>query len=174
MKTTLNVSMVAAILFFSFIGGGVSHWLFSRRPAEVQPAADQPNVLKAERLELVDSGGQTRAMLAVTQTGSSLTLCTAEGQTRVELGTSTGSDAGLILRDPDGIRRTSLTVGRAGPALALFDVDQQLRAYLALISQPHLGFYDANGELRADIAVIDGIPSIVMFGPQDNLIWEAP
>jgi hypothetical protein len=76
--------LLALMVFASFVGGAMSSRIFASQAASAEKAAPIPNVIKAERFELLDSEGNQRAVLGMTNQGSQLAMF--------------APDAGLLVR----------------------------------------------------------------------------
>ncbi|MFB3066243.1 MAG: hypothetical protein ACE10D_06975 [Planctomycetota bacterium] len=71
----------------------------------------------------------------------------------------------LTLKDKDGKVRATLSVASGSPALALFDKDKTLRAWLGVVSDGSvtLDLFDKDGNARAAFAVLaDGSPGLAL------------
>ena len=84
-------------------------------------------VVEAERFVLVDSGGETRAVLAVAKGGSGLYLYDANETIRAGLVGGVADETGLRLYDTQGNGRAMLTLKTDdSPALAFADKDEKV------------------------------------------------
>ena len=85
------------------------------------------NVLRTERLELVDRRGRIRAVLTCEE-DSALPSCAfldADGQTRVIIGLSWNELPQIQLTAPDGTARVALVVRPEGMGMVVLMDDQQ-------------------------------------------------
>jgi hypothetical protein len=67
-------SVLALMVVASFLGGAMSSRMFASQAVSAEKAAEIPNVIKAERFELLDSEGNRRAALAMTNDGPQLAM----------------------------------------------------------------------------------------------------
>lgn len=126
-------------------------------------AADE---VRAKRFIVVDSDGESRGVLHMSDYGS----------------------LRLDLYDPDEVLRASLYLGKQGsPALNMFDEKGNMRASLGVRSdgKASLGLYDVEG-LRAVLgytkleAMGSGkmgerpVSSLVLFDENGSVVWRAP
>jgi len=97
-------------------------WAFTSTTGTVQAQGGE-NIVRAEKFELVDSQGNVRAALAVTDSGPTLEFYDENGKTRA-----------------------ALNVFDSGPMLRLYDESETFRAVLAVsYDVPWLCLLDANG-----------------------------
>lgn len=85
------------------------------------------NVVRTERLELVDRRGRLRAVLACEDDSAapSCTFLDADGQTRVIIGMSWNEMPQIQLTAPDGTARVALVVRPEGMGMVVLMDDQQ-------------------------------------------------
>jgi hypothetical protein len=124
----------------------------------VQRAASQSDVLRARRIEVVDSTGRPRIVLALSpQDGSpGLVLLNEAGRIRVSLALLPGGASGLVLSDGAGRERISLSVLPSGASgLALLDAAGGTRAMFTLLPS-------------------DGSPGLVLFDAAGRVLFRAP
>jgi hypothetical protein len=130
--------------------------------AAVAYAAEQakkapPEVVQAQRFELVD----------------------AQGRVRGEIGMGAdGRAPSLVLRGEKGEMRAMLALGSEGnSALALMDGKGETRAALSLLpdASPYLVLTDGQGKTRAGLAVLaDGGPGLMLYDKGGTVMWRAP
>ncbi len=112
--------------------------------AAVQNKASGPDVVRAQRFELVDAEGRVRALLAMSLDGR----------------------PGLAFLDEKGEGRAGLVLGTDGPTLELWDKKGKLRARLAVHPDlgPALTLHDEQGVMRAGLlAGTDGRPGLAFL-----------
>ncbi|MFL6237339.1 MAG: hypothetical protein ACJ76N_29710 [Thermoanaerobaculia bacterium] len=97
------------------------------------------STLTAERFELVDGSGKTRAVLGITDLGPSFQLYDKSGKTRAGLLVGDRGPA-LLLGDADEKLRLSLRVDGKGPAIELADAGGRKRISLDLENGSQQGF----------------------------------
>ncbi len=135
--------------------------LFGARNDTVQKA------ICAERFELVDFTGNTRAILGLDRSGQpGLDLCDPNGTTRARLEMDADGAPMLRLADPDGRTRVALGLNDFGqPELRLTDQNSKTRVSLVLndFGEPMLVLADQNGKSRATLVPNEsGQPSLAL------------
>ncbi len=167
--------------------------LFSQAPKWGTPAeaagqakSDVPDVIRAQRFELVDAQGRVRGALGMGRFGDTpgIRLYDAKGQARVVLNVHPSGDPSLTLLDDKG----HLRVGLGCHHLTLYDEEGQWRAQLSLShnDRAHLTLFDKRGQRRAALgattlksAATGGVEkrpesSLVLFGPAVGQGCETP
>lgn len=111
-----------------------------------------PRIIRAERVEIVDTGGVLRARLVAGSEDTGLFLFGDSGEIKAELSLLEGGIPRLVLCDREGGVRATL-VGDALPSLILCHKDGRRRANLGLEADgtPCMGLYDASGRNRVDV-----------------------
>jgi hypothetical protein len=145
----------------------------------VRQATSQPEILRAQRIEVVDATGRTRIALAVHPDGEAgLILVDAAGRTRAGLMLTPDGSPGLILRDAAGRTRVGLVVRQEGtPDLGLTDVTGRLRILLFVHpdGSPGLRLQDAAGQPRVLLVVPpDGTPGLTFWDAAARVLFRAP
>ena len=114
----LGVALVAGL-----VGGIGTSWVLTSHLVFAESGPLPTKVLQAERFEVVDQAGQTRAALAVAANGAlGLTLADQAGKTRAILGTLSDGTPHLGFIDRKGKARAILgTMPNGSMALALLD-----------------------------------------------------
>ena len=128
-----------------------------------QVGGDIAKVIRASRFEVVDDQGRPRAGLIVLKDGPRLDMFDEKGTSRAMLIT-TETGAGLTLFDEKGIGRAMLSTSNGGPGLVLFDEKGKVRAGLGV------------NETTTPDGKVTKYPesSLLLFGPDGNIIWRAP
>jgi hypothetical protein len=91
-------------------------WTGSRAPAH----REDPKVLRAQSIELVDQRGEVRLQLHLGEDGSgNLRIKDGNGKVRVKLGTSAAGSTGLLLMDQSVEPTLSLHAGKSGTSITL-------------------------------------------------------
>jgi len=114
--------LVVLSLMSGLVGGVFGTFLLVGSSVIAQPTpSDIPQIISAQEFRLVDTKGQTRAVLALSDKGQPYLQFTDEfGTDRVWVGIS--SETGLAARDVDGKTRLVLSVDEEGlPSLVLRD-----------------------------------------------------
>ncbi len=168
----LAVALVVFATLLSACGSSLSEKdVQSRIDASITKAvaglptpAPLPNVLKAERFEVVGKDGKVRAFLSILEDGRpTLALLDDKGELRAWLFLSADGSPRLVLShkgllvltDAKGEFRSLLRLDQAGsPTLALSDGAGNIRSVLGL------------GE--------DGSPTLVLRDKEGKIIWFAP
>jgi len=116
--TLLVVALVAGL-----VGGIGTSWVLTSRLVFAEPEPLPTKVLQAERFEVVDQVGKTRAVLAVAPTGAlGFTLADQAGKTRAILGLLSDGTPHLGFLNRKGKPRAILgTMPNGSMALALLD-----------------------------------------------------
>ncbi len=135
------------------IGGAVTNRMAAAIPAF---AADAPaKSIAAQKIMLVDAGGNVRAVLHLNQKGlPMLQLFDDGGKLRIGLGFAHDGTVGIDLADRKGVERARLSVNTEGvPALRLFDAGARPRMLAGVDSQGYsaLNFYDAEGKILREL-----------------------
>ena len=146
----------------------------------------QTETLDAALLTLVGENGKSKAILSVFKGGPRLDLYDEKGETRVSLGAHKDGPV-LSLGDENGKTRVLVVSGKEISGFALKDEKGKTRAHLSAFSElgPSLGLADEKGVGRCTIGTTqtttpDGKvitypeSSLLLFGPDGKLIWEAP
>ena len=133
-------------------------------PAEAAPdKGGVHKVVRAEKFEVVDQKGKTRAILAAYKPGPALMLYDEDGKERAGLAVGDNGPR-LVFWDEKGKARTGLVAQKGGPALELYDAKGTLRAGMALEKgEPAVMLYDAKGTLRAGMAAIKDGPGLALW-----------
>ena len=106
--TAINLMLVA------------STWTGSRAGAP----RDDPKVIRAQSIELVDAHGEVRLQLHLGADGSgNLRIRDGNGKVRVKLGTSAAGSTGLLLMDQSVEPTLSLVAGNSGTSITLVGKD---------------------------------------------------
>lgn len=114
-----------------------------------------PEVIRAQRFELVDAEGKVRGALGIGRGQPVLAFADEAGKTRVLLGLSDDGTPGLGLADAEGEVRAVVRVGEDGrPRVDLRNEGEKTRAVLELNE-------DGSGALR-------------LFGEDGEVVWEGP
>jgi hypothetical protein len=153
--------------------------------AATSDMSSREKIIEANRFNLLDENGKTRAFLATNKDGTLLAMVGSDGKRRVCLAVA-NDEPGLALYDADGKLRASLTLLKDGPTLALSDDNGKPRDVLATNKDgPMLTLLDGNGKNRACLGINktttpDGKvitypeSSLLLFDPNGKVIWEAP
>lgn len=137
-------------------------------------------------LGLFDENGKIRAWLMLSHGEPSLVLSDKDEKTRVVLDLSHGVPS-VTLSDDKGITRAALGLFQGAPSLDLYDKDRKDRIALGLTDgEPSLELSDKQGKARATLGYV-GLKdkrtgsvekrtpsSLVLFGEDGKVIWEAP
>ncbi|GAH07824.1 unnamed protein product [marine sediment metagenome] len=126
---------------------------------EAQMGGEDGKTIRADSFVLVDETGKTRARLAVSKNGPSLSLY-----------------------DEKGMPRVGLSMFKDGPMLNLFDEKGIMPLAGLGVSKdgPKLFLCDEKGETRARVAVFKSGPGLslrpgmVLLDERGKLIWSAP
>ena len=90
----------------------------------VPPPPDDPKVIRAQSIELVDARGEVRLQLHLGEDGSgNLRIRDGNGKVRVKLGTSAAGSTGLLLMDQSVEPTISLVAGKTGTSITLVGSD---------------------------------------------------
>lgn len=148
-------------------------------------ASDVPEVVRAQRFELVDAKGEVRSELRLNDFGEGcLLLYDAEGRPQIVLGFDAGDKyAGLVLSSGNAMQ-PRLTLGvdprTSRSEVRLSDRSGKLRAALELDAEgePTLWFPRGTAEdgqvIPLDISLCDGEPRIRFRDTTGQLVWSAP
>jgi hypothetical protein len=110
---------VALALIAGLVGGVVSSQFFVGQPVWAEKKSSHEEVLRAERLELVDKDGTLRGIFGIIGYDPSLMLVDKDGCFRCVL-TTAPDGASLFLRGKDCKDLVTLS-GRIDPALRFYD-----------------------------------------------------
>jgi hypothetical protein len=149
-------------------------------------ATHRSRVVAAERFNLLDSTGKTRAELLMLGDGPALKLYDAQRKVRAALSIYQSTPF-LGLYDPSGMARIGLTnTAEEGPSLWLADATGRPRAQLdAIGGHPRLYLQDKKG-LAASVGddtlqnpqtgrtENTSAASVLLFGSGRKIIWRAP
>ncbi len=132
------------------VGSVLSVAVFMLLGVAAQQTVSQSEVLRARRIEVVDTTGRPRMVLALSpQDGSpALVMLNAAGRTRVSLAILPRGASGLVVSDAAGRERISLSsVPSGGAGLALLNVTGGTRAMFTTLPSgpPVLVLYNAEG-----------------------------
>ncbi|HKJ02457.1 MAG TPA: hypothetical protein VJ997_08380 [Longimicrobiales bacterium] len=106
-------------------------------------------VVRADRIEVVDAQGRARIVLAAGEAGPTVEVRDAAGVARATLGDDAEGTA-LYLRDGDGTTRVGVAqFAHGGGGFALHGPEAKGAAVLYLKGDGSLTFYGANGEVQA-------------------------
>jgi hypothetical protein len=143
-------------------------------------ATDVPEVIRAQRFELVDPEGEVRAFLGLHEGGSpSLTLVS----TRPRLSTAavTINDEGepaLFLLNGRAATSADLSLNNDGSAgMSVSDKLVRVRVYLGTLpgGDPSLHFRDDQKQPRYVVYLIDGKePYMELLDAKGSTVWSAP
>jgi len=112
------------------------------------PSAD---LIRAERFEVVDSGGKTRGIIFVDKDGAGISLDDGDGKPRIALAASKARP-GLEIFDTSGKSQVSLTAEKEGAAIALADVGGKPRATLGIFKdETWLAFFSKAGDVSYQV-----------------------
>lgn len=142
-----------------FVGSGlwalaVSHGIGrvdAEAESETQPA---PNVIRTQRLEIVNKAGRVVAVLEPEIDGSGgIALYDALGNPRIILSVFMDSP-GLILADSRGKPRVDLRIFSDSPGITLYDAQGKRRIHLGVFEgSPSLELFDTREKTRAVLGV---------------------
>ncbi|MCK4850670.1 MAG: hypothetical protein KAT11_04920 [Phycisphaerae bacterium] len=137
------------LILAGFIGGAATTWLFTPRVVfAATPEQGDPQVLRAQGFELVDSQGKVRAML---------NLCDND------------KGANLTFIDQVGEVRALLGINKDMPGFSFFDRTGQMRVALGVLdNKAVLGFSDLKGTQRVGIGAVEQGASLEFSGPQNS------
>lgn len=121
-----------------------------------------PEVLQAQRFELMDAEGKVRMVMSVLEGGRpSLALLDAAGEARAWMFLSTDGHPRLVLTDT--------------PLLVLADAQDEIRSVLRLEPDgaPVFGLIDESGATRSVIQLLsDGTPVFLLTDGDGEVIWS--
>ena len=128
MSKTLYPLTFLLALAGGLAGGAVSGWLFTGEPAFAAKASDHAKILRAEKFELVDSGGHGHASLEMQPDGNpALILFDADHNVHAVLDMTGGGNPQLFLSDTKRKMRTIFGLANDGsPFLHLKDANRQV------------------------------------------------
>jgi hypothetical protein len=149
--------------------------------------ADEPRVVRAQSIELVDNTGKVLASLGSPKKGyAALAFYNEQGRKEAELGVQGGSWPFLDLNETDGTRLMSLGLGEGRkPQLILSDKDFNGRVFLG-VSQPDapdpawkydawvLRFRGDHGQPLATLGMKTGTAGGVLVRDQAGHEWRTP
>jgi hypothetical protein len=96
--------------------------------ARVSAPRNDPRVIRAQSIELVDARGEVRLQLHLGDDGSgNLRIRDGNGKVRVKLGTSAAGSTGLLLMDQTVEPTVSLVAGKSGTSITLVGQDGKQR-----------------------------------------------
>ena len=142
--------------------------------------SDVPEVIRAQRFEVVDAEGKVRAVLALDRVllwtgpsrppdGALLALYDDQGKRRAEISLFPSGQPRLMLSDAQGKMRAELALSEF---LAVLDDQDKLRAEAAL---SRLTLRDGQGKTRAKLAVSPGgRPNLRLSDENGKAVWQAP
>lgn len=151
------------MLASGFAGAVASRWLVPARRGgkpqamghrmmhEMEPERDlKRQTVTANRLNVVDESGRTRAVLGVNSDGiTALQFNDQAGNVRLLLNLAEDGTPGVLLFDPGEVLRASLFIGENNPVAELRLRDQQgsERVHMAVTpeGEPELELRDGNG-----------------------------
>lgn len=117
-------------LFFSVVAGALGAFLMLKIGCE----QDSKSSLRAERLEIVDNLGRTRAILGADDAGTRLLIVNQKGKEAIRLGISEdGSIMNLTFREGDNVLLSATAKRAGGTTVTLSD---QRRSRLILGADP--------------------------------------
>jgi hypothetical protein len=94
----------------------------------VTPPQRDPEIIRAQAIELVDERGEVRAQLHLGEDGSgNLRIRDGSGRVRVKLGTTIEGSTGLLLMDQSIEPTVSLVAGRSATSIKLAGNDGKKR-----------------------------------------------
>ena len=123
-----------------------------------QAKVSAPEVIRAQKFELVDEKGKVRAELTLVDGIPGLLLSDQEGKPRAALGLDKNGTPSLSLHDSSGKTRAALSFMRPGgtaPTLAMFDERGKQRVQLGIVENgsPGLSLCDEKESVRVGLAV---------------------
>ncbi len=140
--------------------------------------ATRNKTVKAEKFVVVDSSGNSRAVLEnVVGQGASLVFRGTDGMEQIAL-QSFGDSRGFTLSDKSGNGRAALTLEADGSiALALYD--EKSKSHVKLLAgrdgNPGIVLQDKDKGVRMRLLLYsDGSPAMVLFDNNGKVIWSAP
>ena len=149
MKSRQTVLTVAAALVAGLVGGVVSSWFLMGASVSAEPAPQPAQLLRAERVEIVDKDRKVRAVFGMGDDG----------------------EPTLRLFDKEGNGNTMLLP----LALALVGQEGKPRLVLRLHNgEPYLGLLDKDQKLRAILGLNNGEPTLRLADTDRKVIWKAP
>ncbi len=142
-----------------FVGSGMWALALMHGTGGVKAQAPAvPYVIKAHKIELVNSKGKVDAMLVPSSDHSvhgvpGVTVCDSDGNPKSALNVDKDGPW-LCLFDANGNPRAELDVDKDGPGLALNDANGKPRAWLSVDKDgPRLALYDENENTRGKFGV---------------------
>ncbi len=131
--------------------------------------------VRAEEFDLVDSAGNTRAMLGTLSGKPGLVLHDQNGNTRAVLGLDSDGTPELLLIDQNGNTGVALDLFM-GPELSLSDTNGtervELSAGILELLPPGLTLNDRNGKTRAVLSTTDSEPTLDLYDQNGNVRAE--
>lgn len=144
----------------------------------VQRTASQPQVVRAQAVEIFDATGRVRITLDAVNRKPSLWLYDAAGQRRTGLTVSAHGTPELVLNDADGRVRMALRVGLERAAeLRLTDAlgRPRIGLWVGYDEEPGVWFFDELERARIGMRLIGGAPRLWFFDhPTGRLLFSAP
>jgi len=148
-------------------------------------ASDVPEVIRAQRFELVDEEGRVRSELRLNEFGEAcLLLCDAEGSPQITLGFDEGDRYSMLVFSSGKAMDPRITLGvdpkTSRSEIRLSDRDGKLRAALDLNAEgePTLWFLPKDQRdgkpVPLDMSLCDGEPQIRLRDATGQLMWSAP
>ncbi len=144
--------------------------------------ASAPEIVRAQRFQLVDDRGGVRAELAMSEGQPGMTLYDAEGRIRADI--SLGSDGaprlGLGWDNGKPCVLLSLDEVALGHRALLSLLDRRGRTRVALSvdpeDSPKVLLYDGNGAVRTALTLhsADGSPGLDLCDEEGRVVWAAP
>lgn len=136
MRAERNTRIAAAAAIFALLTGFVAGC-----------RSNSFKALKAERIEIVDSSGQTVGLIFGDEGGGVISLDDSEGKPRIALAAE-AQNPRLEIFDAGGKTRVALNAEPDGAALSLCDANGTPRANLFYFQdQSWVGFFDQQGQL---------------------------
>jgi|GEM_PF-4840699 len=178
--------LLALMVFASFLGGAMSIRISASQPASAEESAAIPKVIKAERFELLDSEGNQRAVLAMTNHGPQLAMLAPDDGLLVRL--EALEDSSQLVFHSRLFRGTALApvyvgVGNRGDEetgfLQLCAHDKEsFRTNFDFLLEPHqsvkgIRFNDAGKEGRFSLGVSEDRPEIRLLDKHGKTTWES-
>lgn len=143
-------------------------------------SGDAPSVIRAQKIQLVDSNGITRISMAVDPQsgGAAVSVLDANGTTtRVVVGIRPDGVGAVELRDSQGNKRAEMNVAPSGDA-RLSLIDQALKGGAVLASSSDktgLVFNDDQPKVRVAIGLAPSAqPALTIYDEKGNVSWNAP
>src|SRR5262249_36561045 len=136
-----------------------------------RPETDE--VVAAQRIELIDREGTRHGMLSTSRTGPLLII--HEGGSKVELQIGKAGSTAMVLTDPAGMLRASISNGKPGSILQLSDENGKIRAFLGSTNDgPNLSLSDEDGKTRLKLSVKKDGSHLEFFDADGKLVSTKP